>query len=465
MKELLAAFVLGELSESESSGVAEHLSRCETCRQEVQRLKKILACTERLKNVQADPKACATALRAVMAAVRRDQIRPVQAADRSFWRTMPSRRVAQFAAAACIAFVIVLGITLIDNYSEVAWGRLAERLEKIAAYSYKSRYFVSRLSGKPIHIKRDDTIYYSAQYGIRSYSAGVLFDFSTYTSFADGTSTFVIPYIGKYVRWNLDPDQLLELKETNDPLSLMKYMMTFRYTRLERDNFNGVEVDGIEVTDPGFGKDFLEQCTARMWASVETGMPVYFELKGTADKGEIETILTLFNFKWNQQLEPAMFKPDIPADYILAAEVDAQPTSEKTVMQGLEKFASLREGRYPVSLVKTNIQSEVIHLFADQTANSPLGRTLLFMEDEDFDWEAWALLIWQLNTACAFYGNLERDERDVAYYGRFVTAENSDLPLLRWKVSKGEYRVIWGNLHATNISAADLAELEKDLQK
>ena len=97
IKELLAAFVLGELSESESSGVAEHLERCPSCRQEVQRLKKILACTDRLKDVQADPTACATAFRAVMAAVRRDQNRELS----SPFTALLARNAAQKGRSVC----------------------------------------------------------------------------------------------------------------------------------------------------------------------------------------------------------------------------------------------------------------------------------------------------------------------------------------------------------------------------
>ncbi len=166
MKELLAAFVLRELTESDSSGVAEHLERCPQCSQEVQRLKKIIACTDRLKDVQADPKACATALRSVMEAVRREHIREVASHGKAL-PVRPARRMfAQFAAAAAVVFLVTLVISLTDNHSEVAWGRLAERLEKIQAYSYKTRMLL--MDGEKLRDKRYAKVYYSSDYGVKA---------------------------------------------------------------------------------------------------------------------------------------------------------------------------------------------------------------------------------------------------------------------------------------------------------
>lgn len=48
--------------------------------------------------------------------------------------------------------------------------------------------------------------------------------------------------------------------------------------------------------------------------------------------------------------------------------------------------------------------------------------------------------------ACLFYDRLIKEEKDVAYYGDTVTAEDVDEVLMRWKVSDGEYKVIYGNL-------------------
>jgi hypothetical protein len=51
------------------------------------------------------------------------------------------------------------------------------------------------------------------------------------------------------------------------------------------------------------------------------------------------------------------------------------------------------------------------------------------------------------------------------YHGDRVTAENPELVLLRWKVSEGVYRVVFGDLSTENFSVEELAELEAALPK
>lgn len=49
------------------------------------------------------------------------------------------------------------------------------------------------------------------------------------------------------------------------------------------------------------------------------------------------------------------------------------------------------------------------------------------------------------------------------YHGYVVTPSDAELPLMRWKVSDGQYRVIFGDLHAETVTAEVLAELEAAL--
>jgi len=65
--------------------------------------------------------------------------------------------------------------------------------------------------------------------------------------------------------------------------------------------------------------------------------------------------------------------------------------------------------------------------------------------------------------ACMFYAELVREGKDPAYYGDRVTAEDTDAVLMRWRISDDEYRVIFGDLTAENVTAERLAELEKAL--
>ena len=51
----------------------------------------------------------------------------------------------------------------------------------------------------------------------------------------------------------------------------------------------------------------------------------------------------------------------------------------------------------------------------------------------------------------------------LSVYGEFVTPEDADLALMRWKVSDNKYRVILGDRYTGTVTAEVLKELEKEL--
>ncbi len=66
-------------------------------------------------------------------------------------------------------------------------------------------------------------------------------------------------------------------------------------------------------------------------------------------------------------------------------------------------------------------------------------------------------------TTSKFYAQLARKGKDVVYYGDRVGLKDIDAVLMRWKISDDEYRVIYGNLTAENVSAEKLEQLEAKL--
>ena len=63
----------------------------------------------------------------------------------------------------------------------------------------------------------------------------------------------------------------------------------------------------------------------------------------------------------------------------------------------------------------------------------------------------------------AFHMMLVQEKKAPRYYGQSVTPQDTDLVLMRWKVADGEYRVIFGDLHAETVTAEVLQELEAAL--
>ena len=56
----------------------------------------------------------------------------------------------------------------------------------------------------------------------------------------------------------------------------------------------------------------------QLWVSVETGYPVLFESKisAEAEGNQLESQAVLDQFQWDVELDPGIFEPNIPPDYI-----------------------------------------------------------------------------------------------------------------------------------------------------
>jgi hypothetical protein len=55
----------------------------------------------------------------------------------------------------------------------------------------------------------------------------------------------------------------------------------------------------------------------RLWVNVETGYPVLFESKISAEyEGEVDVLECIMDqFQWDVELDPNIFEPNIPPDY------------------------------------------------------------------------------------------------------------------------------------------------------
>jgi hypothetical protein len=69
--------------------------------------------------------------------------------------------------------------------------------------------------------------------------------------------------------------------------------------------------------------------------------------------------------------------------------------------------------------------------------------------------------ILSIQGACLFYGKLVKENKDAAYYGDTVTAQDVEKVLLRWKISDEKYRVIFGDLSTLDVSYEELTRLEQ----
>jgi hypothetical protein len=258
----------------------------------------------------------------------------------------------------------------------------------------------------------------------------------------------------KYITASMTEEQIRKILETTNPKGMIKEFMSFEHTPLGRKIIDGMEAEGIEVNDPKFGGFLFERAKGCLWVSVETDLPVRIEIEGVS--GGVETKVVAYDFDWSAVLEPDVFEPNIPEDYVSHGEIDVSD-NEGAAIRGLRMFTELVGGRYPSNLDLMTASQEAAKVVQAKIKDALKLDSNTIMSKEDLE------KIANIQATCSFYAKLVKDDKDVAYYGDKVKPEDVNVVLLRWKVSENEYRVIFGDLTAENVSAERLAELESQL--
>jgi len=134
---------------------------------------------------------------------------------------------------------------------------------------------------------------------------------------------------------------------------MFQQIMDCEHIELGRKSIDGIEVEGLETTDPKYSGGMFEDIVARIWVDVETGWPILMEMDGVMDspigEGLIEVNAIMDSFEWDVDVDPAEFVPDIPEDYSEFANYEMPKMDAEAAIEGLKKFAELT-GHYPEKL-------------------------------------------------------------------------------------------------------------------
>lgn len=365
-------------------------------------------------------------------------------------------KIPKLAAAAVIIIAVLIGLNVIDvfpNGSGVAWGEVLNNVQKIKSCIHRMRLTVTTGPEKTQDI--NSTLYRSTEYGIRrdSYFKDELIS-KLYIPAEGNTGVELVPSEKKYVEAVFTDEQIKEIAQKNDLKELVKEFMRYNnYTKLDSKTIDGIEVEGIEVDNEQFGAALFERGKGRLWVAVETDLPVLMELEGVSAGGSVQINMVVDEFDWNANLQASDFEPNIPSDYTVMAKVDLSGSVE-AVIKGLRGFTQITAGQYPSNLDIMTTSQEIREAFI--ALRKKQGRSL----DEKPTKEEMENIL-SIQGACMFYGKLVKENKDVAYYGDKVTAQDVDKVLMRWKISDNEYRIIFGDLSTLDVSAEKLAELEK----
>lgn len=384
----------------------------------------------------------------------------------SKWRIIMKSPITKLTAAALV-IAAVIGISQLGD-STVAWAKVAQLMENFPAHVHKQSRIVMCDGKKIEHMSSDNILtHFLPGVGYREdmYDRQGHIMMRIYGLLPRKTSITVIPILRQYKIEMLSDDQLSAFN-MGFP-RIVECIKSGDYKELGRKIIDGAETEGIEFTNPflvvhtGYPLRF-DELLFRIWVDVKTSFPVYMEIEATST----DKFLTLWtggkpldikavveDIQWYADIDPKELEPDIPDDYVLMAD-EADSYDEGKAIYGLKAFAEVTQGSYPNSLSMTHILINGGNAILER-----LGDNAWTGSQKEQAEAMWRRVICCKST-CLFYDELLRQDKDVAYFGDSVTAKDADAVLMRWKISDGLYRVIFGNLTTKDVSAARLAELE-----
>lgn len=120
--------------------------------------------------------------------------------------------------------------------------------------------------------------------------------------------------------------------------------------------------------------------------------------------------------------------------------------NEKDLLLGLRTYADLSGGRYPTSLETKSTLKEI--------ETSRLGSNLTDTPKSRKD-----QMVLDIFFATAFYDKLNRDKCSPRYHGDTAGRPDADKVLISWTEPKQRYRVVFGDLTAKTLSAAQFTQV------
>ena len=235
------------------------------------------------------------------------------------------------AAAIIIAVLLVLHFTGGPNITSVAWGNVAEKVEKIHSYIYRQRRNATSGPQKEgfefIEPEWENIIYSSDEYGKRTdhYQNDEL-AFTQYILYNEEEIVMVMKSGKQYSRIPLPGAQHMA---SVDPREMVKHILQNDYEKLGFKTIDGIKAEGVELTGQKISGEKLDDAVTRLWVDVETDLPMRIELEGLAHNSSTQVLIVQDEFIWNVELQASDFEPNIPDDYALIEQEFPKPIPQQ----------------------------------------------------------------------------------------------------------------------------------------
>lgn len=248
------------------------------------------------------------------------------------WRTIMKNSMTRWATAAVIMVAVMVGGFHFDGSfdgSSVAFADVIRSIQQAKSAIWRE-HRVMTCDGEELPFLESDVVrYYSLEHGGREdmYNVADLLLHQVYWLAEENERIEVIPFLKRYIRNELtEAERAFNGKSVETLVELVK---SEESRKLGRRRIDGIETEGFEVRASQIAGALIpiehENLVARFWIDVETSLPVRYEaelvttdkrLTFLTDGKAVEIEVVGDQPEWDVELEPGVFEPNIPDDYI-----------------------------------------------------------------------------------------------------------------------------------------------------
>ena len=461
-KEQLVGYIEDLLEDTVKQTVESHLDECSSCQQELSELKalqgRLAENGKSYKNVDIENTVVDRIFRKQAFELR--EINNKVNSRMTIRRFIMKSRMSKLAAAAVIIFSVFLGFSLTE---EDLWAKVAKQVQRAMTFTYRMKITVTdNLTTNVDELTKQNAEAVVTAIVDKGMKVETILDGRIesimYTLPNEKKMVSIMPSSKQYMELEFDESSVAKMqRESQNPRYMFGELMKYERQELGRKIINGVEAEGIRITDPRYGGGYLGKIDLEVWAAVDTGWPISAVMNMTLKEGRVGIQIVMDDYQWNVEVDPAEFENIIPEGYTALGVFHMPKISDIDPVEGLRKYAQIIGG-YPKELNITAIQ-DIKSATAKELAGKSNGEKPDVQDSQVHSRTMEKTL--PIHTMVAYYAHLVEQEQDPAYYGETVTPEDVDKVLLRWKLGDGQYRVIYGDLRTEDVSADRLIQMEQ----
>ncbi len=344
---------------------------------------------------------------------------------------------------------VILFIWFITGPADPAsqlWAQTSEEMSSVETCTYRIEITAPvppgcRTPAAAESINSETFVSHSSVYGTASdtYIADTLIrrdvlDFSSGIKYSINYDTL------RYIKLSLSPEMLSKTKDDlAQPVSIVNKVLAADSLPLGRAQINGINVRGLETTNPAVTGSMFPESLTRLWVDDQTALPVLIEIDLVSPTAQTVT-MTITDFEWNRPLRPAFFAPQVPEDFTLTTEAALPPLTAGSVVKGLTAFQDISGGLLPTALDPMTLT------FETRTFLNDLG------EDGPATGLAAALTV-DIQMLSVIYSQLQSLGLEPQYDTQNARTQDINTPLMTWNLPDGNTQIIYPDL-VTEITTA-----------